>query len=147
MNNKVVMKIDLEYTKDLLDLIVNDGAVDFNIGQDHFLSLQSDDGKKNKLAFHLEILADQGYIENSCTKGNDIGVQRFGLDTIKIKKIPLRLTASGHQFASDLGKSGVIDTLTRSFKDAGPSEVIKIVCALAKQIADKKLASFLDESN
>ena len=96
------------------------------------------------MVFHLEILEDQGLIESVSNKIHGIGFQRMGRNDVQLSIIPLRLTATGHQFAADLVKPGVFETLVSNFKDAGPTEAIKVVLGLGKSILEKKLAELTD---
>jgi hypothetical protein len=138
------MRIDIEYIKNLLDVALDHDHPDFRIDHKDIKPLwQGDDEKLNKLVFHMEILEDQGLIENSINS-NGIGFRRMSSGGFTVSIIPLRLTANGHQFASDLSKPGVIEQLTTSFKDAGPSEAVKVVFALGKKALEKKLESIME---
>ncbi|MCX2793226.1 hypothetical protein [Vibrio sp. Sgm 5] len=140
------MRIDIEYIKHLLDTVQDHDEPDFNIYNDKIKPLWlNDDEKLNKLVFHMEIMEDQGLIENSINT-NGIGFQRMGGGGgFTVSVIPLRLTARGHQFVSDLSKPGVIEKLTTTFKDAGPSETVKVVFALGKNFIDSQLKGLLEE--
>ncbi|HHF3271798.1 TPA: DUF2513 domain-containing protein [Vibrio diabolicus] len=140
------MRIDIEYIKHLLDTVQDHDEPDFNIYNDKIKPLWLNDNEKlNKLVFHMEIMEDQGLIENSINT-NGIGFQRMGGGGgFTVSVIPLRLTARGHQFASDLSKPGVIEKLTTTFKDAGPSETVKVVFALGKNFIDSQLKGLLEE--
>lgn len=67
------------------------------------------------------------------------------MDDIYFSIIPLRLTASGHDFASDLSKPGVIEKLVTAFKDAGPRESAKIVSVLAVKSIQKRIDKILED--
>ena len=138
------MKIDIEYIKSLLDIILEHDQPDFRIDHNKIKPLWLNDEKLNTLVFHMEILEDQNLIESS-TSLQGIGFKRMGNGSFTVSIIPLRLSAAGHQFASDLSKPGVLEQLTTSFKDLGPSEVVKVVFALGKKAVEKKLSSLLDE--
>lgn len=136
------MKIDIEYIKSLLDIILEHDQPDFRIDHNKIKPLWLNDEKLNTLVFHMEILEDQNLIESS-TNMQGIGFQRMGNGGFTVSVIPLRLTAQGHQFAADLCKPGVIEQLATSFKEAGPNEVVKIVFALGKKALEKKLEGLL----
>lgn len=139
------MRIDIEYIKFLLDTVQDHDKPDFNIKLEKIMPLWSnDDEKLNKLVFHMEIMEDQGLIESSIN-ANGIGFQRMGGGGFSVSVIPLRLTSRGHQFASDLSKPGVFETLTTTFKDAGPTETVKVVFALGKNFIDSQLKGLLEE--
>ncbi|GLO64212.1 hypothetical protein MACH09_47200 [Vibrio sp. MACH09] len=134
------MRIDYEYLNNFLKLVLDNETGDFSLSTEPFKALwpNDDEAAIDKLVFHLEILADQGCIESALTKKEGIGFRRTGAGFI-ISIIPLRLTAQGHQFASDLTKPGVIEQLKSAFSDAGPNEAVKVVFSLGKNALDKKL--------
>ena len=141
-----VMRIDIEYIKFFLDAVLDHDKPDFGLDIEKIKPLWvGDDEKLNKLIFHMEILEDQDLIESSI-ETTGIGFRRMGGGggfTVSI--IPLRLTAKGHQFSSDLSKPGVIDKLTTTFKDSGPTETVKVVFALGKNFIDSQLKSLIEE--
>ncbi|MGD8116918.1 hypothetical protein [Vibrio sp. TRT 29B02] len=139
------MRIDYEYLNNFLTLVLDNGKSDFKLNAAPFQELwpKGDEQALDKLVFHLEILADQNCLESALTKKDGIGFTRTGSGWI-VCIIPLRLTANGHQFASDLTKPTVIEQLKTSFSDAGPNEVVKIAFALGKQILEKKLKQLTD---
>lgn len=136
------MKIEIEYIKNLLGIVIEHDHPDFRIDHISIKPLWVNDEKLNKLVFHMEIMEDQGLIESPTTLSG-IGFSRMGNGEFIVNIIPLRLTASGHQFAADLSKPGVIDQLTTSFKDIGPAETIKVVFALGKKALEKKLEGII----
>ena len=141
--NEEIMRIDFEYLKNLLEIVLEHDQPDFDLNHEKLKPLWSNDDEEKtyKLIFHMETLEDQNLIESS-TSLHGIGFSRHsGGFTISIK--PLRLTAQGHQFAADLSKPGVIDQLITSFKEAGPNEVVQIVFALGKKVLEKKLANLI----
>lgn len=133
------MRIDIEYLKSFLDILLDNEHPDFRIDHPKISPLwgDNDEGLK-KLVFHMEILEDQGLIENS-TNLSGLGFQRMGHGGFGVSLRPLRLTAQGHQFAADLSKPGVFEKLKTSFKDAGPAETVKIVFDLGKRVLERKL--------
>lgn len=138
------MRIDIEYIKNLLDIVLDNDHPDFRVDHQGIKPLwQNDDNKLNKLVFHMEILEDQGLLESS-SNSNGIGFGRMGNGKFTVSIIPLRLTAQGHQFASDLSKPGVFEQLTTSFKDAGPAETVKVVFALGKKALEKQLEGIME---
>lgn len=133
------MRIDIEYLKGLLEIVLDHDHPDFRIDHKDIKPMwENDDDRLKKFVFHMEILEDQGLIQSS-TKSAGIGFNRMGSGGFTVTIKPLRLTAQGHQFAADLSKPGVFDQLKTSFKDAGPSETVKIVFALGKKALEKKL--------
>lgn len=136
------MRIDIEYIKNFLEIVLNNEHPQFNIKHPDLKPLWDDDKKLEKLIFHMEILEDQGLIE-STIKSSGIGFSHSLSGQYTVSVIPLRLTANGHQFAADLNKPGVIEQLKTSFKDAGPKEAVNIVFTLGKKILEKKLDNFI----
>lgn len=138
------MRIEFEYLKNLLDAVLDNEHPDFTLNQDGIKPLWTGgDEKLHKFIFHMEILEDQGLVESS-TGSSGIGFTRMGNGSFSVSIKPLRLTAQGHQFASDLSKPSVLEKLQASFSDAGPSEAVKIVFALGKIILEKRLDGLLD---
>jgi hypothetical protein len=141
------MRIEVEYLKDFLEIALDHDEPYFRLDHKDIKPLWFNDDKKlNKLVFHMEILRDQGLIENASGSGS-LGFQRMGNGGYTVSIIPLRLTAQGHQFAADLAKPGVIEQLKKSFIDSGPTEVVKIVLALGGKILDKKLDGMINDTH
>ena len=139
------MRIDYVYLNSVLTLVLDNETSAFKLNAEPFQSLwpKGDEEALDKLVFHLEILADQNCIESVLTKKDGIGFRRTGSGWI-VSVVPLRLTAQGHQFASDLTKPTVLEQLKTSFSDAGPNEVVKIAFALSKSVLEKKLKQLTD---
>ncbi len=128
------MRIDIQYIKDFLEIILDHDSSHFTIDIPKIKLLWSNDDKKwNKLVFHMEILEDQNLIESAVDSYTGIGVRRASDGSIPINAVPLRLTAEGHQFALDLSKPGVIDKLITHVKYLGPIELIKMAFELGKE--------------
>jgi hypothetical protein len=137
------MRVDIQYLKDFLEVALDHDKPDFRIDHEKIKPLWEDDEKLDKLVFHMEILEDQGLLESSIDSSR-VGFRRMAGGGFTVSVIPLRLTAQGHQFASDLSKPGVIEQLSTSFKEAGPSEAVSIVFALGKKALENKLESILN---
>jgi hypothetical protein len=138
------MKIDIQYIKNLLDIILEHNHPDFRIDIPEIKRLWSNDETLNKLVFHMEILEDQYLIESS-TSSEGIGFRRMSNGTFTVSVKPLRLTAEGHQFSADLSKPGVIEQLTKSFQELGPAETIKVAFTLGQKAIEEKLSSLIGE--
>lgn len=138
------MKIDIQYIKSFLDVVLESEHPDFEINHPKIKPLWLNDDKLNVLVFHMEILADQGLIESPTTI-EGIGFRRMSQGRFIVNVIPLRLTADGHQFASDLSKPGVLEQLTTSFKDLGPAETVKLSFKLGAKALENKLKSLIEE--
>ena len=137
------MKIDFQYIKDFLDIVLLHDHPDFKINHKDIKPLWETDEQLNQLVFHLEIMEDQGLIESS-TGSNGIGFRRMSDGQFTVSIIPLRLTAAGHQFAADLSKPGVFEKVKTTFKDAGPTEAVKVVFALGKKALENQLEDLLE---
>lgn len=130
------MRINIEYIKDLLERILDHDKPDFDLSLIN--DLWEDDDKLNILVFHMEVLEDQGIIENI---GSSIGLgfTRMSGGNFQINTKPLRLTATGHDFAAALVKPGIFKSLATTFKDLGPNETVKAVFKLSANALESKL--------
>jgi hypothetical protein len=106
--------------------------------------LWDEESKEATFFFHLEILDDLSVIENT-TDRSGLGFRRYGDGQYMISIVPLRLTANGHDFATALTKAGVLDTLKTTFKDAGPTEMIKATFGMASKIAEAQLKKVMGD--
>ncbi|MCI5165211.1 MAG: DUF2513 domain-containing protein [Candidatus Electrothrix sp. GM3_4] len=142
------MRINIQYIKDFLEIVLDINQPDFTFQHDKIRPLLDNDEKFNDFVFHFEILQDQDLIVGTVSD-KDVVVRNVyvdGTSRISLRNHPMRLTADGHQFASDLNKPGIVDQLTTTFKDAGPKEVVKIVFSLTKKALDKKLEELTVDS-
>tara|TARA_Y100001934_G_C12169997_1_gene686239 strand:- start:71 stop:544 length:474 start_codon:yes stop_codon:yes gene_type:complete len=157
------MRIDYEYLKDFLEIVLDSPKPSFSIEDEKLSDLwksgvneneeelsklwnsgvNEDEEKLKKLIFHMEILADMNLIQSASGKPG-IGFRCYG-DSYSVAAMPLRLTADGHQFAADLNKPSVLETLKKTFKDAGPKEVVKLVFSMGRKITDNQLSKLMDE--
>ncbi len=139
------MRINIEYLKDLLAAIQDHDMPDFYLndeGISHFYGDKPDE--INNAIFHLEILRDEGLLQNS-SGGSDIGFKRGADGYITPSDIQLRLTSQGHQFAADLCKPGVFEQLNTTFRDLGPGETVKAVFKLGAKAVDAKLQALIGD--
>jgi hypothetical protein len=134
------VKIDQDYLKNLLEVCQASEKPTFDI-QD--LAAAGLDYNDSRFEFHMKILTDQGFIEQ------DDGRPGFGLfksvDGLSAWAVlPLRLTASGHQFIEALANKEVWATIKHSFKDASISTLktvsLKLLDAYAKKKIDRLLS-------
>lgn len=141
------MRIDYEYMKRLLDAIQNYDHPDFRIDLPEILPLWKngdDDKNKGKFVFHMEILEDQGFVKSSSERSPGLSFKRLNDGSIVFGAKPLRLTAEGHDFASALSKTGVLNQLKTAFKDAGPREAVKIALSMGAKAFEKKLDEYME---
>lgn len=140
------MRIDYEYLKNILEIILDNDHPDFRIDHPRIKPLWINDAEeKSKLIFHMEILADQGLVEAAIPSQSGLGFRRSGDGGFAISVIPLRLTSKGHQFAADLSKPGVFELLATKFKELGPGEGIKAVFKVGTKIAESQIDSMLKD--
>ena len=108
------MKIDQDYLKKLLEACLASEKPTFDIED---LKAAGFDYNDQQFEFHMKILNDQHFIEQ------DDGDSGFGLTKgidgfLSWSVLPLRLTASGHQFIEALENKDVWAAIKRGFKDA-----------------------------
>ncbi|HIC7893485.1 DUF2513 domain-containing protein [Citrobacter freundii] len=133
------MKIDQQYLKDLLI------AFEDTHGPDTLLSELENTGfrrEDSNFIFHMRLLSDYGLIVRVD------GLPGFGHEMLQSlgqcagyywTEIPLRLTASGHDFIADLRQKEVWQTIKTNFKDEGITTLIGISKSLALGFAKKKV--------
>jgi Hypothetical protein (DUF2513) len=133
------VKIDQEYLKKLLEACQSTENPTFDI---EGLKAVGIDYEDKQFEFHMKILDDQGFIEQ------DDGDPGFGL----IKSLdgfsswsvlPLRLTASGHQFIEALSNKEVWAVIKRSFQDASITTLKTVSLQLLDAFAKKKIDQLL----
>jgi hypothetical protein len=108
------MKIDQDYLKKILEACQASEEPTFDIRD---LEAAGFDYNDTRFEFHMKILTDHGLVER------DDGEPGFGLQKgidgfLSWSALPLRLTASGHQFVKGLSNPDVWETLNRDFQDA-----------------------------
>jgi len=135
------VKIDFKYIKEMLEVIQNVESSTFDLQIFAYEWFNADDttNKDQKFIFHIEILDDMGLIK-SASNTVGIGISRSIEGSPLISFIPLRLTSDGHEYASALSKPGVLETLIKDFKEAGPKEAYIVVKKLAQKYVENKLS-------
>jgi hypothetical protein len=83
-----------------------------------------------KFEFHLFLLHDHGFVTDD--GDGSLGMDRGADGTIQWSVIPLRLTASGQQFAEALGNSKILATIKKNFVGASISTLQQAAVALLK---------------
>jgi len=133
------MKIDHEYLKKLLETCQASDKPTFDIEDLRAAGIEYRD---KLFEFHMRLLTDQEFIEQDdgdpgfgLSKGLD-GFQSWSV-------LPLRLTASGHQFIEALANKEVWATIKTSFKDASLSTLKNVVPKLLEGYAKKKIDALL----
>jgi hypothetical protein len=133
------MKIDHDYLKKLLETCQGSSTPTFNI---EYLVDHGIDYHDFQFEFHMKLLDDQGFIEQ------DDGDSGFGLyksldGMASWAVLPLRLTATGHQFAEGLANKEVWAAIKTGFKDASLSTLKRIVPQLIDAYAKKKIDNLI----
>ena len=133
------MKTDHDYLKRLLEACQSSEKPTFDIED---LKHAGFDYNDPKFEFHMKYLDDLRVIQQ------DDGDRGFGL--IKgldgfpsWSVLPLRLTASGHQFIEALSNKEVWATIKHSFKDASIPMLMKVSGTLLEAYAKKKIDELL----
>ncbi|HEY2034436.1 MAG TPA: DUF2513 domain-containing protein [Rhizomicrobium sp.] len=133
------MKIDQEYLKNLLEACQASEKPTFDIED---LKAAGFDYNDKQFEFHMAILTDQGFI------AQDDGDSGFGLTKsldgfLSWSVLPLRLTASGHQFVEALSNEEVWAAIKRGFKDASITTLKTVSLKLLDAYAKKKIDDLL----
>jgi hypothetical protein len=130
------MKPDPEYLKQLLAAFQAAPNPTTDIRQLKAAGLSSDDPR---FEFHMMLLKDGNFIESvestpskrySTSVAIGLGISADGARQWSV--IPLRLTASGHEFAEAMGNSKVLPTLKKNFVGASISTIRDVAVAIIK---------------
>ncbi|MBD1571506.1 DUF2513 domain-containing protein [Aliivibrio sp. S10_S31] len=127
------MRNDYSYIKQLLDVFLDHPQPDLKMRD---LS-QFKDVDDHKFVHHMEILIDRGLI--CAVWPNEILTFSRRIDCYLYPSSPIRLTADGHDFASELAKSGTLKVISERFQEEGLSVVIEVAKKLAKSRIEKEL--------
>lgn len=133
------MKIDQDYLKRLLQACQASEKPTFDIED---LKAAGFDYNDQQFEFHMKFLNDQHFIEQ------DDGDPGFGLTKsvdgfLSWSVLPLRLTASGHQFIEALENKEVWTAIKRGFKDASIETLQSVALKLLDGFAQKKIDALL----
>lgn len=122
------MKPDPEYLKQLLIAFQDAPKPTTDIRELEGAGFSLDDPK---FEFHMMLLHDGGFVESDSNSGG-IGLSRSADGSIQWSVIPLRLTASGHEFAEAMGNSKVLQTLKKKFVGASISTMRDVAVTIIK---------------
>jgi hypothetical protein len=133
------VKIDQDYLKKLLEACQASENPTFNIED---LKQAGLDYHEKQFEFHMMILTDQGFIEQ------DDGTPGFGLikgidGYLSWSVLPLRLTASGHQFIEALSNKEVWAAIKHGFMDASIATLKSVSLKLLDGYMKKKIDDIL----
>ncbi len=96
----------------------------------------------DKFLFHIQILEDQGFVE-PLDKKSDLGYEILLGGQYRWNSRPLRLTASGHEFAEAVNKSEIWEIMKEEFKDSSLSTLKSAAATLLKAFAKKQIDKYL----
>jgi hypothetical protein len=130
------MKPDAEYLKQLLTAFRDAPNPTTDIKELECAGLSLDDPK---FEFHMMLLQDGRFIESESSAGG-IGLSKSADGLIQWSVIPLRLTASGHEFAEAMGSSKALQTLKKSFVGASISTMRDVAVTIIKAEIAKHVA-------
>lgn len=127
------LKTDQDYLKKLLEACQASEHPTFDIDDLQVAGLDYNDAR---FEFHMAILADQGFIElEDGHRGFGLIKGADGLPSWAV--LPLRLTASGHQFIEALSNREVWAAIKHGFKDASISTLRTVSLTLLEGYAKK----------
>jgi hypothetical protein len=133
------VNIDQDYLKKFLQACQESENPTFDIED---LKAAGFDYNDKQFEFHMKILNDQRFIEQ------DDGDPGFGLfksidGFASWSVLPLRLTASGHQFIEALSNEEVWSAIKHGFKDASIATLKSVALKLLDGFAKKKIDALL----
>jgi uncharacterized protein DUF2513 len=133
------VRIDQDYLKGLLQACQASEKPTFDIED---LKAAGFDYNDPQFEFHMMILTDQRLIEqDDGTPG--IGLTKSLDGFLSWGVMPLRLTASGHQFIEALSNKEVWAAIKHGFKDASITTLKAVALKLLDSYAQKKIEQLL----
>lgn len=135
------MKIDQEYLKGLIIAFEDSNEPHTSITR---LLVLGFDHRTNEFRFHIRLLQDRGLIGRV---DGQYGIGYFSpesddrFDDGFFDEVPLRLTASGHDFLEAIRNQEVWATLKTGFKDASIGTLVTV----SKELFNRALAKQLDK--
>jgi uncharacterized protein DUF2513 len=133
------VKIDQDYLKKLLEACQASEKPTFNIMD---LKAAGFDYDEPQFEFHMKILNDQSFVELD-NGDTGIGLTKSMDGFLSWSVMPLRLTASGHQFIEALENKDVWAAIKRGFKDASIDTLQSVALKLLDGFAQKKIDALL----
>lgn len=143
----ITMKIDLDYMRKVVDVFINAPTATIELSDlekagINFESVENQNKFDDEFMFHFSLLVENGLISNVKLEGYDLkalGLQ-VGYTHDCYSSVPLRLTQSGHDFASMLNQSEVFENLKSNFKEMPFEVMIDAGKSLATAFMKKKVA-------
>lgn len=128
------MKPDVDYLKKLLQGFRDAPGTTTNIQEFKAAGLDYNDPK---FELHLRLLADDQYVEGD-DGSRDIGFRRGVDGRPSWGAVPLRLTSSGHEFATALCDQTVFDKVKGKFVPASLNMIRDVAVAFLKAEITKR---------
>jgi hypothetical protein len=133
------MQIDYDYLKEILEAFAAAPKPTTDIEE---LKRRGIDYKTDQFLFHMEILQDKAFIEQP-DNGAGIGVQRSIDGYVSWGAVPLRLTATGHEFLDGMRNEQAMVVVKRDFKHAGIATVKAVFKAALDESAKLAVRALL----
>lgn len=133
------MKIDHDYLKKLLEACQAAEKPTFDIED---LKRSGLDYNDPLFEFHMRILNDQGFVEQDDGEAG-IGLYKSIDGHLSWSVLPLRLTASGHDFIEALSNKEVWVAIKHGFKEASITTLKNVAAKLLEGYAKKKIDELL----
>ena len=132
------MKIDTDYLKGFLKACQDSKKPFTNI---HELRKAGFDCQDEQFIFHLQILEDQGLVQEATDR--DLGYEFTAGGKLVWREKPLRLTAAGHEFIGNLEKSEIWEIIKKDFTHESIGTLIEVAKNLAIGFAKERLNKYL----
>lgn len=129
------MKINQDYLKKLLDAFESSPTPSVDLRYLEKAGLFDD---QNLFVFHMQLLDDKGFVERE-DKGLGFGYDKSADGAVQWSVLPLRLTATGHEFIETLRNKEVWLTITTKFKDASLDTLWSVSKKLFEGFTKKKI--------
>ena len=135
------MKLNTEYLRSLLTVIEENPSPRPSLKE--VLNGMGLEDLNDDFILHYEILADYGFIEG-IGESSSIGLID-GFDGVDWFDANIRLTATGHEFISNLRQSEVWEAIKENFKEGSIETIFSVAKKLAEGFAKKRIKSVIDE--
>jgi len=143
------MRVDLDYMAQLLEVFLEADTAHLSVPEIERLGIcvSERNGLDEKFLFHFQLAAENGLISNRDLQVNSLkslGI-KIGLGGgVVLTSTPIRLTQSGHDFASALHNKDVLMKLRSEMRDAPFRVLFESSQKLMEHFLKKKLDQLLD---
>lgn len=143
------MKVDLDYMARLLNVFIESDTAHISVPDFARSGIKIDDNNRldEQFLFHFQLAAENGLISNRDLQVNglkSLGVTLGGRGSVTLTSAPIRLTQSGHDFASALQNKEILIRLRSELKDAPFKVLFEGSQKLLEHFLKKKLDKLLD---